>query len=1190
MADSEYILKLVAQLEDQTKGVFDQIAQHGKVAGGDVKKSLASVKRAVDGLEKKLANLKKALATGTGNTQNVQEQIGWFEKLKNNATALQNELQKLPFGMGGLVTSAIGGVSAVLSLKYAFDKLHETINEGLMLYSKAALGQEQLATIWRNTGHNMPIAQLKGYMAELQKATTYGPGEIAQASRALAIHNPISDDLMPRALKAAADLAAFKNMDIGSAAMMLGRASEGQFFGLQRMGVAISATTKESKKFDDVLKDIERSLGGQAALAAGTYHGQLQKVEHEYQAIQKVIGAVAEPAAKVWTGAKLSRLEDLNEQAKKSLEAGGLKDLQKTLENIALAFSKQGGGGGDWLEKTLKTAYAYLLGMHPAMLIFIKLLDKIGEKKGESKEDKQSTSVQETRVEPTPAQAEAIELAEKMAKDHAEWKQIWEEMPPELIPKDTLDYLINAEGALENFSLILADIQKNLNNIDFGKLNPDIDWKEEGKKAQAYFDRIKGFAEVNFQAQKSLVWATAQSKEDAENKIAKLDNEYSLRKIQNAQTEHDAIIALKEQEFKKEEDRVKGSHRVDATDPDIRKNQQEDLDAALKKLNEERTTFSIEQEKKLSEAIQNEIKSRQDAYVKEQQKQIELQQKMRDAALETQKALTDVALAGANEWTKLTAKFREANDTLRRAIEELPKSPERAADLAKQAQSAFAALKQDVAALEKSLRDTTSHFDNLATQIRQSTMHPLEKRADEMAELDRMIVKARQLVEVGNLQEAEAIYKEAGSKAAGLATPVEGQSKYAAQDDAARYFGVIRAEAEALAKARVEQGKAVNQLVAGGIQQAGDVQQQALGEQLKTTNEHLADLTEAVKALTNSLNATKEIKPSGDAQRKSGANIPESGQAQGTGQASAGGEYRIPEGAQGADYQPMAASAGQGTGGGTGQGGGGGWQGTAAGGEVTPGGTPGQPSSGEDWNNPQVQEKWLRARVAESTAKYKSTALNAEENYAETLRYSGTPTFYNQQGKGHQGNAQYYDQSTGRMIEDRDGSIAAAQESAQQKRDQRAADEAQQEKREAYVDKMAKAGYGEGFEKMSNADIDAEMATEKIQSDYAHGTGTYDKRLGDVNAMQKATWGALDTNQPFYNAVNAAMQPPSKPSSDSAEDDAQSKGGDGTDTFKEQVVAFAKAVDVFSNQAQVPFKIEVTATGGASVANTDMFG
>jgi hypothetical protein len=1116
MADSEYILKLVAQLEDQTKGVFDQIAQHGKVAGGDVGKSLDSVRKAVDELEKKLANLKKALATGTGNTQNVQEQIGWFEKLKNNATALQNELQKLPFGMGSFLTSAIGGASAVLSLKYAFDRLHETISEGLMLYSKAALSQEQLATVWRNMGHNMPIAQLKGYMAELSKATTFAPGEIAQAARTLAIHNPITDELMPRALKVATDLAAFRNMDIGSAAHTLGRASEGQFFGLQRsFGVQISATTKESKKFDDVLKDIERSLGGQAALAAGTYHGQLQKIEHQYKAIQKALGGVIEPAAKVWTGAKLEGLENINELAKKSLEGGALKDLQHSLENIALALTAlQGAASGKEFDNFITATTEGVGASVPLLSQFLKLLERLGQLRREATEDEgEGAGKEEAPVSLTSNQSEAIQLAHEAVIEHAALIQELNEMPEDFFPEGTLDGLKDGEAILVHFALIVADMQKNLNNIDFGKLKPDVDWKEEGKKAQAYFDRIKGFAEVSYQSQKSLVWATADSKEDAENKIAKLDNEYSLRKIQNAQAEHDAIIALKEQEFKKEEDRVKSIHRVDATDPDIRKNQQKDLDAALKKLNEERTTFSIEQEKKLSEAIQNEIKSRQDAYVKEQQKQIELQQKMRDAALETQKALTDVALAGANEWTKLTAKFREANDTLKRAIEELPKSPERAADLAKQAQSAFAALKQDVAALEKSLRDTTSHFDNLATQIRQATMQPLEKRADEMAELDRMIVKARQLVQAGNLQEAEAIYKEAGSKAAGLATPVEGQSKYAAQDDAARYFGVIRTEAEALAKARVEQGKAANEQLYGKIQTADDVQQQALADQLKTTNEHLADLTKAVIDLTNRLNATKEIKPSEAAQSKAGANIPESGQ----GASNAPGTFNelAPGVANNPDYQPMVSTAGRGTGAVGGQQGG-------------------------------FQERRQVSGAAELSAQRKSYELTAEEKEAMAWGAPTTPIHYNEKGQGRAGRSQYY--MNGAAIED-NGEIARLQESARQKK----SEQVRREQRDVYRKRMEQAGFGKAVEGMTDKELDEVNNTSRLQLNYERGTGTYDKSLGETRSSK---WGdafggllSKDTNQPFYNAVASAMQPP--PSADGASGESRQQWNDIGTTLKE---------------------------------------
>ncbi|MGO9571988.1 MAG: hypothetical protein ACLP5H_31085 [Desulfomonilaceae bacterium] len=433
------------------------------------------------------------------------------------------------------------------------------------------------------------------------------------------------------------------------------------------------------------------------------------------------------------------------------------------------------------------------------------------------------------------------------------------------------NYLLPYINLAERYAKILIDIQANLRNV--GKeAEAVIDWKLEEKKAEAYFDRVKAVAELSFESQKSLVWATAASKEDAEKRIFDLENTYSLRKIANAQEEHDKTLALKEAEWKKEEDRIRATAPVDSEDVTKRAAQQANLDAKLKKLNEERNTGAIEAEKKLTEAIQTELKSREDAYQKAQEKQIDLQRQLRDATDETKKALTDLAAAGATEWEKLGLKFQEATNLLKKATDELPNSPEKAVEIAKQAQSAFVALKQDIAALEKNLRGTEEHFGNLWTQVRQATMTPIQKRQDEMAEIDRLMSRAQALQQAGLLEEAGAAFKEAGGKAAGLAHPIEGQSKYQAQQEAAYYLQGAQQGATGIDQQKLAQGRVENQAAGQGIQQAGDIISQGLGAQLQTNSDKLGALTQAIMLLYQQLGGTKTFTPSQAAQEKAGIN------------------------------------------------------------------------------------------------------------------------------------------------------------------------------------------------------------------------------------------------------------------------------------------------------------------------------
>ncbi len=871
MASAEYTLSLLVKAQDQTKAVFDSIAKNGTASAQQVAAAIKVTEQATQALAKQIEQLKKAQgSTSGGASPEIQQQIGWFQKLKDQAAGLQGQLTQLPLGLGAIGTAAIGSVAGVMSLKVAFDKLNATIDEGLMKYSAAKLGQEQLSTAWQNAGRNMPIEQLKGYMAEVEKMSTFAAPAITQAARNMSIHGAITDEMMERSLKAAANLAAFKGMGIEQAAMMLGRASEGQFFGLQRMGIAISATTKETKNFSDVLNDIERSLGGQASLAAASYHGQLEKIDQAYVKIEKSIGAVVEPAAKVFASAKLGFLESIGKQAQESVESGYLQELQTSLEMVskALVFKPE----GESLDHQLKLFMEGIKAQFPYLTEFYKLLEKVGIRK--TREEKKGEAAPEQGPETAAGKyvrEEAMWAAAQLDAIRAEYDDINAKQANILLP------FINQA---EQYAKILINIQSDLRNVGEGAKKV-IDWKLEEKKAEAYFDRVKAAAELSFESQKSIAWATAASKEEAEKRVFDLENAYSLQKIANAQREHDVNLALKEQEYQKEKAKFADQQAAidKMTDPTKQGEKQADLNAKLKKADTERQTAQMAEEKKLTEAIQTELKSREDAYQKAQEKQLDLQRQMKDAGIDTQKALTDLATAGASEWEKLGVKLGEANDLLKRAVEELPKSPEKAVEIAKQAQSAFSALKQDIAGLEKNLRDVTSSFNEAEAQIRQATMTPLQKRQDEMRQIEEMMRRAAELRQAGQLQEAESVYGQARGKAVGLAHPAEGQSPYAAQGEAAQYLAMIRGQAEATAKQRLEQGKLMNVEAAKGINAAGGVIKGGLEEQLALNSGKLKNLTMAIIGLTERMSQVKTFAPSQAAQEKAGVSMGEGGPA-----------------------------------------------------------------------------------------------------------------------------------------------------------------------------------------------------------------------------------------------------------------------------------------------------------------------
>jgi len=91
-------------------------------------------------------------------------------------------------------------------------------------------------------------------------------------------------------LKTALDLSAMSGSDVVSVAGDLSKAYAGTTRGLMKYGLGLTKTQLAGMKFEDILKQITKISGGQAALAADTYAGSLDKLTVAVQNAKEVIG------------------------------------------------------------------------------------------------------------------------------------------------------------------------------------------------------------------------------------------------------------------------------------------------------------------------------------------------------------------------------------------------------------------------------------------------------------------------------------------------------------------------------------------------------------------------------------------------------------------------------------------------------------------------------------------------------------------------------------------------------------------------------------------------------------------------------------------------------------------------------------------------------------------------------------
>lgn len=126
------------------------------------------------------------------------------------------------------------------------------VKRGLESIVKAAMEQEK-AERALTAAVNGSIGQFKTYAAEMQKLTIYGDEQILN-QMAYAKNLGVTTGKLQEATTAAVGLAARYRLDLASAMMLVGRASQGQTQMLTRYGIVLDENLTDGQKFNEVLK------------------------------------------------------------------------------------------------------------------------------------------------------------------------------------------------------------------------------------------------------------------------------------------------------------------------------------------------------------------------------------------------------------------------------------------------------------------------------------------------------------------------------------------------------------------------------------------------------------------------------------------------------------------------------------------------------------------------------------------------------------------------------------------------------------------------------------------------------------------------------------------------------------------------------------------------------------------------
>ncbi len=689
-------------------------------------------------------------------------------------------------------------------------------------------------------GRTSPVEDIKKLASELQNVSKFADEAILQGAKMLGTFPAITAEEFPKAMQTMVDFAAFSGTSIEHAALNIGRASMGMVGALQRQGITIGEVAKKSQNFSMILEEINKQVSGQAAVMAGTWGGQ------QWAQLSNALNDILESIGRIQTSGLggildpiIERFRTISQVMEEAIDAGDFDPLINTIRILAEAIAK---GTTQIIE--------YISGV---AVIFNDWLQK--------PENLEAVKTIANQIEGL-ARATALSaigmaiLVEKTA----EW----------------VDWLARISGFKWLLSLIFGE------KLIYGKgtgavsgpagtstkpttgttgsakstspalggtsgpfgITPDEIKKTQDillKENEAYYERVKGLDKAFRDQQKIAITESTQSEIIAKQRQADAEAQASAARTAILQQSYAQANAIRESAHA-----AMVAQNALISQPDKR-------GEAERKETQRYTEEKIEAEKKYTSELLSELGTQFAARQKaiEDIRKLEAQATTERAA--TQDALKQVTLAASSEYDKLKINLADAGNKLKEAVSLMPTMPERALELAKQAQSAYAALGQSVDQLQQNLKTNAELVADAQRKIATSGLTGVAKWRAEIQDVQVLIQRGQALASEGRTKEAEAILKQAVSAGTSLATSAPEGMKSAARVQAA---GLVKEAGDALLKVNANQvadAKGINEKATEGIQSSGQLVQTVLDSQKAAIQANIAALDRNTVALQGEL-------------------------------------------------------------------------------------------------------------------------------------------------------------------------------------------------------------------------------------------------------------------------------------------------------------------------------------------------
>lgn len=384
-----------------------------------------------------------------------------------------------------------GAAAAAFSVKLGVDAV------------KAAAAEEaavaRLSQALDNVGQSLELDRLEAYIDGMSRATGVADDQMRPAM--ITLVNATRDATEAQSLMSLAlDISAGSGRDLASVTMALSKAANGQTTALRRLGVPLSDAAIKSGDLNAITAELQQTFQGQAARAANTFQGRLNRLNVAVGELQEAFGEGLMDGLSSFTDSadstteSIQGLEPIVQATGEAIGqlAGRLGDAAYIIDEYRKKI-EGGSGATDDLADSGENAVANFVQLIPIVGSYLTVA---GEHAATMRDDAEASQHASVRHEDYK---DAVVRARDAAKNSVTYiNALGQEVT---ISGD------EAEDAAEKFDLFAAAISKTEQVAAFNKVISEVE--SAFKKANTPVNTFGEKGEENFDLLKGLIERTA---------------------------------------------------------------------------------------------------------------------------------------------------------------------------------------------------------------------------------------------------------------------------------------------------------------------------------------------------------------------------------------------------------------------------------------------------------------------------------------------------------------------------------------------------------------------------------------------------------------------------------------------------------------------------------------------------------